>query len=91
VWGALDCISYPADLLRRGRLAYLGSLAVDIHRPLAVGEELTALGWTLGSGTRSHRTASVLVDASDQVVASGRAVWVEAKRQWLHAIARRLG
>jgi hypothetical protein len=82
LWGALDCISYPADLLRRRRLAHLGSLSVDIHRTPRIGEELTAVGWMLGSGNRSHRTASALVDESDQVIASGRAVWVEAKRQW---------
>lgn len=88
LWGALDCISYPADLLRRRRLAYLGSLAVAIHRTPEVGERLTAVGWMLGSGQRSHRTASALIDESDQVVASGRAVWVEARRQWQLKVAR---
>jgi len=89
VWGALDCVSYPADLLSGGRLAHLGTLAVDIHRSFDIGEELIALGWKVGSGTRSHSTASALVDAASQVVASGRAVWVEAKK--LDAQAQQLG
>ena len=89
VWGALDCVSYPAALLADGRLALLGSLTVHRTREIAVGEPLVAVGWTLGSGTRSHQTASALLDEDGAVVASARAVWVEVKHQRLARLAGR--
>ena len=89
VWGALDCVSYPAHLLERGRVAFLASLTAHRTRDIAVGEPLIATGWTLGSGTRSHKTASVLLDEEGAVVASARAVWVELKHQRLVRLAGR--
>ncbi|HEY5877561.1 MAG TPA: hypothetical protein VIU11_01535 [Nakamurella sp.] len=78
VWGALDCVSYPAEAVRRGRFALLGRLTAHPRRPIRSGEELIAVGWTESIGNRSMRTASALL-AGDEVVASARAVWVEAK------------
>ena len=78
VWGALDCPSYPAEAVRRGRFALLGRLAADLRRPIVAGEELIAMGWTESIGNRSMRTASALL-AGDEIVASARAGWVEAK------------
>ena len=78
VWGALDCPSYPAEAVRRGRFALLGRLAADLRRPIVAGEELIAVGWTESIGNRSMRTASALL-AGDEIVASARAGWVEAK------------
>ena len=77
VWGALDCVSFPAALVARWQLALLGELAADVRRRPAVGEQLVAVGWTTGAGRRSHRTASALLDERGEIVASGRAVWVE--------------
>ena len=81
VWGALDCVSFPAVLLHARRIGLLGEQAVQIHRVPVVGEELVAVGWSRGAGTRSHRTASALLDAQGNVVASARAIWVEARHQ----------
>lgn len=78
VWGALDCPSYPAEAVRRGRFALLGRLAAHLRRPVVAGEELIAVGWTESIGNRSMRTASALL-AGDEIVASARAVWVEAR------------
>lgn len=78
VWGALDCPSYPAEAVRRGRFALLGRLAAHVRRPVVAGEELIAVGWTESIGNRSMRTASALL-AGEEIVASARAVWVEAK------------
>ncbi|WP_167880497.1 hypothetical protein [Nocardioides guangzhouensis] len=89
VWGAMDCVSYPASLLASGRIAFLGSLTAHRTRDIAVGEPLVAVGWTIGSGTRSHRTASVLLDEDGRVIASAHAVWVEARRQRLTRLAGR--
>jgi hypothetical protein len=81
VWGALDCPSYPATLMRRRRIALLGQLTAHPVRDLRVGEPLVVVGWTIHHGRRSHRTASAIVDENDQIVASARAVWVEVKHQ----------
>jgi hypothetical protein len=89
VWGAMDCVSFPAALLRSGTLALLGSLTAHRTREVAVGEQLVAVGWTLGSGTRSHRTASALLDQEGAIVASARAVWVEVRHQRLARIVGR--
>ena len=89
VWGALDCVSYPAAALADGRLALLASLTAHRTREIAVGEPLVAVGWTRGSGTRSHRTASALLDEAGTVVASALAVWVELKHQRLARLAGR--
>lgn len=78
VWGALDCPSYPAEAVRRGRFALLGRLTADLRRPIVAGEELIAVGWTESVGNRSMRTASALLSGAE-IVASARAVWVEAK------------
>jgi hypothetical protein len=81
VWGALDCPSYPAELMTTGRLALLGRLSVFRRREISVGEDLMVIGWTRDRGRRSYTTASAIVDASGTVAACGRAVWVELRAQ----------
>ena len=82
-------MSYPAAVLAAGRVALLGSLTAHRTRDIAVGEPLIAVGWTIGSGTRSHRTASALLDEDGGVIASAHAVWVEVRRQRLTRLAGR--
>lgn len=79
MWGALDCISYPAQLLHEQRIAWLGTLTVALHGTPAVGQELVAVGWTLAVGDRSYRTAGALIGPDGGVVASSRAIWVLAR------------
>jgi hypothetical protein len=89
IWGALDCPSYPAAAMRTGRLALLGSLQAHLVRPIAVGERLVVVGWTLDVGNRSTRTASAIIDQAGAVVASARAVWVALRHQWaVNAVAK---
>ena len=83
VWGALDCPSYPAALMRQKKIAFLGELTAHRRREIAVGEELVVASWTIDSGGRSHRTASAIIDADDEVVASAHATWVELRHQAL--------
>jgi hypothetical protein len=83
VWGALDCPSYPAHLMRQRKIAFLGELTAHRRRDIQVGEQLVVVGWTIDAGTRSHRTATVIIDADDEVVASAHATWVELKHQTL--------
>jgi hypothetical protein len=88
VWGALDCPSYPAALMRQGKIAFLGELTAHQRRDIRVGEQLVVVGWTIDAGTRSHRTATAIIDADDEVVASAHATWVVLKHQ---ALVRFLG
>jgi hypothetical protein len=89
LWAALDCVSFPASLIPTQTLAWLGSQSVTVHRTPSVGERLVAVGWTSGAGNRSHSTAAALIDESGSVVASSKAVWVEARHQrWLRWVGR---
>jgi hypothetical protein len=83
VWGALDCPSYPADALLRGRLCLLGSITAHRNRDIELGEELVVVGWTRSEGKRSRHTSSALIDRDGHIVASARAVWVELRHQSL--------
>ena len=80
IWGALDCPSYPAEVVRRGRIALLGQITVHRQRAVRVGEQLIVVGWTTSIGSRSFRTASALCALDGEVVASGRSVWIELKQ-----------
>jgi hypothetical protein len=82
VWGALDCPSFPAASMRLRRLSLLGSLEAHQIRPIEIGERLVVVGWTIGEGQRSTRTASAIIDRNGVVVASARAVWVAVRHQW---------
>ncbi len=83
VWGALDCVSFPAALMATGRIALLASLSVSQVRDVRLDQRYVALGWTRAHGSRSHQTSSALLDEDGELVASARAVWVELKRQRL--------
>ncbi|WP_332666696.1 hypothetical protein [Aeromicrobium sp.] len=89
VWGALDCPSYPAAALLRGRLCLLGSITAHRHRDIELGEELIVVGWTRSEGNRSRHTSSALIDGDGRVVASARAVWVELRHQILAKLIAR--
>ena len=79
VWGALDCPSFPGRLLRERKIGLLGELTAHVRREITVGEQLVVVGWTIDEGTRSHRTATTIIDENDEVVASAHATWVEPK------------
>jgi hypothetical protein len=90
VWGALDCPGYPAEALRSGRFCLLGSLEAHQVRPLEVGEEFVVVGWTVGTGRRSTRTASAIIDENGRVVASARAVWVAVRDPRVNRVLSRV-
>lgn len=79
VWAALDCPSYPVQAVLDGRVFVLGTQAVELHRPVPAGANYAIVGWTEGGSARTYRTASVLIDAAGEVLASCEAIWVELK------------
>lgn len=76
VWAALDCPSYPVHALRTGRVFVLGTQSVELHRPVPAGADYAIVGWSEGGAGRTYRTASALVDAAGEVLASCEAIWV---------------
>lgn len=77
LWGALDCVSFPADLLESATLAVTGELTARVERAVSADEKLVAVGWQVSHGARSHRTASAVLDSEGMLVAYADAVWVE--------------
>ncbi|MFH5208901.1 hypothetical protein [Antrihabitans spumae] len=76
VWAAVDCSSYPAVALQSGPICLLGQLSVVQRRPIHVGDQLVAVGWTLAVSGRKYRTAAALVDTDGVTVAQSEAVWI---------------
>lgn len=82
VWAALDCPGAWAGEVSEGRPAVLGRLAVDVRRPVAGGERLVALGWTLEDHPRKFLTGTALLTDAGEVCAVGRATWVRIGAGW---------
>ena len=78
VWAVLDCPSFTPSLWPGGSYL-LGRFAAAREREIAVGEQLAAVGWDLGSERRKHFTASALIDADGEVVARATATWIALK------------
>ena len=79
VWAALDC---PSGLCwfheRRPPVGphVLGRMTAAIHRLPTVDEPLVAAGWLVEVAGRKRLTGSVVWDATGDVVAENRAVWI---------------
>lgn len=79
LWAALDCPSGLAWIhsdADRGP-SVLGTLAAQIHRPLAPSEQAVVGGWVIDISGRKVRSGSAIWTADGEVVAAARAVWLE--------------
>lgn len=78
VWAALDCPGGQA-WMRDGDVtaAVLGRLAVRIERAPTPGEELVVTGWRAGRDGRRLASGTSLRTRAGDLVAAGRATWVE--------------
>ena len=76
IWSVLDCPSY-FGLCEPRPLALLARLAGRIERPAFPGERLRITGWELSREGRKHHSATVIHDQAGEVVALGRALWIE--------------
>ena len=77
VWAALDCPSAWAGDIGPGRPAVLGRLAVEQRQQVRAGEPLVVLGWLIEDLPRKYLAGSALMSTSGEVVAVGRATWVQ--------------
>jgi len=88
VWAALDCPSCGPSLDPTGeRPIVLGRFAVDVLAAVPAGVEHRILSVSLRQEGRKRTNAVWLVDPADEVLAVGRATWIELRPQ--DAAARR--
>lgn len=88
VWAALDCpSSAPAQDPTGAKPIVLGRFAVDVTRTPAAGDEHLILSAPLAHEGRKRTNAVWLVDATGEVLARGRATWIELRPE--HAAQRR--
>jgi hypothetical protein len=76
VWAAIDCPSFPAELLYERRLALLGALEARVTRDVEVGERLVVVGWTRTRHGGKYLTASALLAEDGGIVAQALAIWI---------------
>lgn len=86
VWAALDCPSSAPVLdmspgaAERRAPSVLARLAVRIDAPLHAGEDYVSLSWKLGEDGRKRSAGTALFTAGGELVAAGRALWIELRR-----------
>lgn len=76
LWAVLDCPSY-FGLCEPRPLALLARLSGQVDRPVFPGERLSITGWELSREGRKHHSATVIHDQAGEIVAVGRALWIE--------------
>jgi hypothetical protein len=81
VWAALDCPGGISAILdpRFGGVWVLGRLSVQIEGRVQAGDTCLALGWGIGQEGRKYEAGSALYSADGEVVARGRATWIELR------------
>lgn len=79
LWAAIDCAGSWAPDPRPDAPIVLGRFTTQLHRPMAIGETGTVIGWPLGVDGRKYSVGSALFNAERELVASARATWVAVK------------
>jgi hypothetical protein len=78
-WAALDCPSYAPPLWDRERPSLLARMTAELLEPIALGQPVVAVGWTLGGEGRKHESATALLAADGRMLARSRALWIELR------------
>lgn len=80
LWAVLDCPTYWAvHIGEEMSVSFLVSQSVSIHAPVPVETEHVVIAWPLGVEGRKRRAGAALLTAGGEVLASGRALMVEAR------------
>lgn len=78
VWSALDCPSgIVTNRLDDVGLLLLGRLAADLKHPVIAQEPHVVTAWVVSRDGRKLNTASAVLTAAGDVLATARAVWIE--------------
>jgi hypothetical protein len=78
-WAALDCPSYAPPLWDRARPSLLARMTAELLEPIALGQPVVAVGWSLGGEGRKHESATALLAADGRMLARSRALWIELR------------
>lgn len=80
VWAALDCPgAYATGVPSRRGTVVLGRLAARVDRIPHSGEHCVVVGWSLGTDGRKHYAGTALHTAEGELLAVGRATWIEPR------------
>ncbi len=78
MWAALDCPGAFAVMPEaRDRAIVLGQLDAHITGALAAGARCVVIGWPISIQGRKRIVGTAVADADGQVIARGRAIWIE--------------
>jgi len=78
LWAALDCPSAFSFLpLSEGKTVVLGELCARVDAAVSPSDRCTVIGWQIGVDGRKHLAGSAVFSESGQVIAVGRATWIE--------------
>jgi hypothetical protein len=78
-WAALDCPSYAPPLWDQERPSLLARMSAELIEPIALGQPVVAVGWSLGSNGRKHESATALLAADGRMLARSRALWIQLR------------
>lgn len=82
IWCALDCPGAQAKHTFTGEpYGYVVRLAVDIIRRPSVTDPLIVTGWLIDSDGRKHTCGTALFTQEGDLLARGRALWIDLKKQ----------
>ena len=79
VWAALDCPSYAPPLWAHETPSLLASMTAEVIEPIALGQPVVAVGWSLGGEGRKHVSASALLAADGTLLARAQALWIRLR------------
>ncbi len=63
----------------RERPSLLARMTAEVLEPVALGEPIVVVGWTLGQDGRKHESATALLSADGRMLARSRALWIELR------------
>jgi hypothetical protein len=78
-WAALDCPSYAPPLWDQERPSLLARMSAEVIEPIALGQPVVAVGWSLGSNGRKYESATALLAADGRMLARSRALWIQLR------------
>ena len=82
LWAALDCPSGFAVLpVAEDMTIVLGQLSGQIYGSVMADEECVVIGWPIQIEGRKRISGSAVYSASGDVVAIGRATWIEVSQK----------
>lgn len=78
-WAALDCPSYTPALWAHDQPSLLARMTAELLEPVAIGQPVVVVGWSLGADGRKQHSASALLAADGRLLARARTLWIRLR------------